>query len=236
MKHLLHILVGFAVFAPLSAMAAPSYLQRDGMGGYRVTYDYSDHAKTGWYIGGNAGLSLLNWENKYTTDENVSGNAQFGTESFSNKPVFQGAVQIGRVIKYFWRAEFEAGWQGSFSDRDSEADFTMHIPYMMANGYYDFNGGVYLGAGLGVAMPTTTLDGNYFGDEKRSKVSFAGMGALYAGYSHKLDTHIVLDLRYRLSGITGFKQRVDLTDSEWFEVKGNTMMNNTFTLGMRYEF
>lgn len=236
MKNLLHILVGFAAFAPLSAMAAPSYLQRDNVGGYRVTYDYSDQPKTGWYIGGNAGLSLLNWENKYTTDDSFEGDAAFSSESFANKPVFQGGVQVGRVIKYFWRAEFEAGWMGAYSDKDLESEFTMHIPYMMLNGYYDFNSGVYLGAGLGVAMPTTTLDGSYFEYEKRSKVSFVGNGALYVGYSHKLDTHITLDLRYRLSAMTGFKQRVDLADAEWFELKTNSMMNNSFTLGMRYAF
>lgn len=240
MKHLLHILVASAVLVPASAVAAPTYLQRDDMGGYRVTYDYADHPKSGWYIGGNAGLSLLSWENKYNSRFNGE-QLESETDSFSMKPVFQGGVQIGHTIKYFWRAEFEAGWQGKFSDKESDgnSEFTLTIPYMMVNGYYDFNSGFYLGLGAGVALPTTTLDTSYLNDVDRTKVSVAGMGALYIGYSHRLDTHIMLDLRYRLSGVTGFKHKLsgDFENGTLdFDAKGGFMFNNSITLGLRYEF
>lgn len=239
---LLRVLVAAAVVAPASAFAAPSYLQRDGMGGYRVTYDYADHPKTGWYIGGNAGLSLLSWENKMNATSDVKDfKAESETESFSMKPVFQGGVQIGRTINYFWRAEFEAGWQGKFSDKESDgnSEFTLTIPYMMLNGYYDFNSGFYLGLGAGVALPTTTLDTAELNDTDRTKVSVAGMGALYIGYSHRLDTHIMLDLRYRLSGVTGFKHELSGEFENGtlnFETKSGFIFDNSITLGLRYEF
>lgn len=219
-----------------SAVAAPSYLVRDDMGGYRVTYDYYDSPKTGWYIGGNAGLALWNWKNKYALDADLNANSDFGSDSYSMESVFTGGVQFGRRIKYFWRAEIEAGWRGQFTDKDPDAEFTMNIPYTMINGYYDFNNGLYLGAGAGVAFPTTTWDGRFFDGDKRSKSSAAAIAGLYLGWSHKLDNHLVLDLRYRLSGMTGFKHRVDLTDNHWFENKIDSLMDNSFTLGVRYEF
>lgn len=223
-----------------SAIAAPSYLSRDNMGGYRVTYDYSDSPKTGWYVGGNAGLALWNWKNKYELDANLVGDESLNNDSYSMKPVFTGGVQFGRRIKYFWRAEVEAGWRGQFTDKEPTAEFTMNIPYTMANGYYDFNNGLYLGAGAGIALPTTTFDGIYFDGEKRSKTSVAAMGALYLGWSHKLDSHLVLDLRYRLSGMFGgTKHRLDVTDggdTYTIESKINSLMDNSFTFGIRYEF
>ena len=55
-------IVSLAVLAALTtpAIAAPSYLSRTKDGGYNVTYDYNDKAKSGWYIGGRAELSFLN--------------------------------------------------------------------------------------------------------------------------------------------------------------------------------
>ena len=45
MKRLVSLAVLLGLTMP--AMAAPSYLTRDGQGGYVVTYDYTDKAKTG---------------------------------------------------------------------------------------------------------------------------------------------------------------------------------------------
>ena len=63
-------IVSLAVLAALTttvANAAPSYIKRDAHGGYGVTYDYTDKAKNGWYVGGLVALNLMNWENEYTT-------------------------------------------------------------------------------------------------------------------------------------------------------------------------
>ncbi|MBQ1997105.1 MAG: hypothetical protein II238_01510, partial [Alphaproteobacteria bacterium] len=61
-------IVSLAVLAVLTttvADAAPSYIKRDAHGGYGVTYDYTDKAKNGWYVGGHVALNLTNWENEY---------------------------------------------------------------------------------------------------------------------------------------------------------------------------
>ena len=58
MKRLVSLAVLIGLTGP--ALAAPSYLTRDSNGGYVVTYDYTDKAKTGWYIGGPAGFGFWN--------------------------------------------------------------------------------------------------------------------------------------------------------------------------------
>ena len=55
------------------AVAAPSYLTRDNDGGYRVTYDYTDKAKTGWYVGARADLNFWTWKNNYSSGSNFLG-------------------------------------------------------------------------------------------------------------------------------------------------------------------
>ncbi|MEE1110849.1 MAG: hypothetical protein UIH99_01410, partial [Alphaproteobacteria bacterium] len=54
------------IMATVAANAAPSYIQRTGAGAYNVTYDYTDKAKSGWYIGGRLSLNMMNWENEYS--------------------------------------------------------------------------------------------------------------------------------------------------------------------------
>lgn len=234
MKKVVSIAV-LAVLATAGADAAPSYIQRTNNGAYQVTYDYTDKAKTGWYIGGRLALSLMNWENEYST--NASGvNEEFSKDEYSFEPVFGGSVFAGRTFNYFWRAELEAGLLGRFEDKDDNFEFQLTVPYVMANGYYDFANGFYLGAGLGVAVPKMVLDGADFEAGDRSKHSVSLMGALMAGYSHKLDYNLVLDVRYRLAMLNGGEQERVLDTGYEFKNEIGLILDNSISIGLRYEF
>ena len=225
------------------ADAAPGYLTRTADAGYRVTYDYTDKAKTGWYVGGRASLSLLNWENEYSTEPEIG--VGDSTEDFT-EAVYGGNVFVGHTFKYFWRAEVEAGLIGQYDDADQGYSFKLTVPYLVANGYYDFANGFYAGAGLGIALPKTELDDDMFVSGGRSERSVSPMGALMFGYTHKLDYNLVLDVRYRLAGFMGTEHKRVWADGAVLngeDVAGYTfkndiglMLDNSFSVGVRYEF
>lgn len=223
-----------------AANAAPSYVQRDNRGGYNVTYDYTDKAKTGWYITGRAEVSFLNWKNKYSTDAGFAAVDQYKSDEYSFEPVFGGSLAGGYHFGYFWRGEVESGYIGYFNDKDSASEFTMSIPYLTANAYYDFLSGLYVGGGLGMAVPTMTIDSVFFDGSDRKKTSIVPMVALMFGYTQKLDDNLVLDIRYRLAGMTGMKQKFDFQTTDetnhWFQNKIDTILDNSISVGIRYEF
>lgn len=239
-------IVSLAVLGALTATvadAAPSYIRRTQDGNYNVTYDYNDKAKTGWYVGGRASLSLVNWENEYSTEPEIgiAGN----TEDFT-EVLFGGNVFVGHTFKYFWRAEVEAGLIGQYDDADEGYEFKLTVPYVMANGYYDFANGLYVGAGLGLALPTTELSDDEFKSGGRTERNVSPMLGLMAGYSYRLDYNLTLDLRYRLAMLWGTDQeRVWKagTDIGGFDMSGiafkneiGLILDNSFSLGIRYQF
>ena len=137
-------LFGVVALTATAATAAPNYLQRGQDGVYKVTYDYTDRAEVGhWYIGGRLDLNLLNWENEYSSNDPMI-DAEFDKDEYSFEPVIGGNIFVGRTFDYFWRAEVEAGLIGQFDDSDDGFDFKLTVPYVMANGYYDFANGFYL--------------------------------------------------------------------------------------------
>lgn len=244
MKKLVSVFVLTALTTTV-ASAAPSYITRAGNGAYNVTYDYTDKAKTGWYVGGRLELSLLNWENEYSSDAVALAGTKY-TEDFSFESLFGGSVYAGRTFNYFWRAELEAGLIGQFEDKDQGYGFKMTVPYLLANGYYDFANGFYVGAGLGIAVPKTELDDAMFVSGDRSKSSVSPMGALMVGWTYELDYNLVLDLRYRFAGFMGTEQtrvfgdsvstgKYDLSNSSFTNDIG-FIMDNSISLGVRYEF
>lgn len=237
-------IVSFAVLVALTATvadAAPSHLKRTNDGGYQVTYDYTQKEKTGWYVGGRAELSLLNWENKYSSDLPTVVD-EFGSDKYSFEPVFGGSLFTGRTFNYFWRAEVEAGLIGQFTDKDMGIEFKLTVPYVMLNGYYDFVNGLYLGAGVGVAVPKTELDWAGFDTGNRSKRAISPMGALMAGWTYELDSNLALDLRYRLAVFSGTTQERVFSDYvsgfEGYYLKNEIglVLDNSVSLGIRYEF
>ena len=240
MKKILSVAVIAALTATV-ANAAPSHLSRTKDGGFKVTYDYTEKSKTGWYVGGRAELSLMNWENKYSSNAPTTI-AEFDSDKYSFEPVFGGSLFAGHTFNYFWRAELEAGLIGQFSDKDMGVEFKMTVPYVMMNGYYDFTNGMYLGAGLGIAVPKTEIDYAGFETGNRSKRTVSPMGALMAGYTYKLDSNLALDLRYRFAMFGGttheraFSDYSPELDGYTFKNKVGLVLDNSISLGLRYEF
>ena len=233
----------------VSAMAAPSYIQRDGRYGYNVTYNYLDKAKSGWYVAGRGELSFLNWKNKYEMDgiDHIDdSDSDADSDSYSFEPVFGGSVSFGKKIQYLWRVEGEAGYIGYFQDKDNGFEFDLSAPYLMVNGYRDFSNGLYIGAGAGAALVMTSLDNEDFIAGDRRKTTVSPMGGIMLGYTHKLDDNFVLDLRYRLAGFMGSKQTRtfneyddtigDIVGQHDFENKIDFVMDNSISIGLRYEF
>ena len=247
MKKLVSIVALLAISTPAFAAtkaARPSYLTRNGNGSYDVTYSYTDKAKSGWYGVLRADMNLLNWENKYSTD--IPGLKDVGSDKYSFQPVFGVDVAFGKKINYFWRAEVEAGYITKYSDKDEGYEVSLSTPYVMANGYYDFTNGLYLGAGLGVAMPRTELIDDAFKSGNNPKTSFSPMAGLMAGFTHTLDDNLVLDLRYRIAGFMGHEQErewvagamIDTLPVGGYHLKNKIdfILDNSISLGIRYEF
>lgn len=232
-------LVSMFVLASLTmtaAHAAPSYIMRDGQGGYNVTYNYTDKEKNGWYVALRAELSLLNWKNEYFSDDVGYGSS----DKYSFEPIFGGSVSVGKKFKHFWRGEIEAGYTGLFTDKDQGIEFNLSAPYAMVNAMYDFTNGLYVGGGLGVAIPMTKLDGDIFLAGERSKTSVSPMAGLMVGYTHKLDDNFVVDVRYRLGGFMGTKHTRHFVTSAgatyYLENKIDLVLDNSFSIALRYEF
>ena len=244
MKKLVSIFALCAVVTPAfsaTKAARPSYLTRTANGGYDVTYSYMDKQKSGWYSSLRAELSLLNWKNEYS----VEGVA-IGEDKYSFKPLFTLNGAFGKRFDYFWRVEAELGYISQFTDEDEGYKFALSVPYLMANGYYDFANGLYLGAGVGIALPMTELTDQEFVGDGGKKLGVSPIIGLMAGYTHKLDDNIVLDLRYRIAGFYGTTQ-----EREWvagamiggdpvgglhLKNKIGLILDNSVSVGIRYEF
>ena len=248
MKKLISIVALLAVATPAfadSKAARPSYLTRNAKGGFEVTYNYADKVKSGWYASVRGGASFLTWKNKYSSDSPTI-DAEAGSDDYSFEPVFTWNVAFGKRINYFWRVELEGGFVNKFTDEDEGYKFALSVPYVVANGYYDFENGLYVGGGLGMSFTTTELADDAFVSGGGKKTAAAPMAALMAGLTHKLDDNLVLDVRYRIAGYAGTEQKrewVAGTELGGLDVGGKHLKNtigmildNSFTIGLRYEF
>lgn len=251
MKKLVSIIALCAIATPAfsaTKAARPSYLTRNANGGYNVTYAYTDKAKSGWYGSLRAELAFLNFKNKYYFEGDY-----IGDDKYSFEPIFAVDGAFGKRIDYFWRAEVEVGYITQFKDEDEGYKTTLTTPYVMANGYYDFSNNLYLGAGLGVAMPKMELLDDQFISGNNPKWGVSPMAGLMAGWTHKLDDNIVLDLRYRIAGFMGHEQErqwgagamIDtngdgtadsLVEGMHLKDKIGLILDNSISIGIRYEF
>ena len=250
MKRLVSVLVLAMIVTPSFAAtkaARPSYLTSTGNGGYDVTYSYQDKEKSGWYGSLRAELAMLSFKNKYYFEGEYVGKDEY---SFHPLLAIDGAV--GKRIDYFWRGEVEVGYITEFSDKDEGYEVKMTTPYVMANGYYDFANGLYVGAGLGVAMPKMEFIDDEFKSGNNPKWGVSPMVGLMAGYTHKLDDNLVLDLRYRIAGFMGHDQERTFATGAELDIDGDSVpddisgmhlkdkigliLDNSISLGIRYEF
>lgn len=200
----------------------------------RSTYDGN------WYVGGRVSLHLMSWKNKYKATPPASiADPSADHDDYTFEPVFGGNIFAGYRFTPNWRGDIEFGYMTQFSDSDNGFTFKLQTPYLTANAYYDFESGFYLGAGVGMAFPRGTVDWEHFvsGDASETKLSF--MGALMAGYSYYMSDSLALDFRYRLAGFTGPKWTRNVEGFETLEAletKVGFIIDNSLSLGLRYEF
>ena len=195
-----------------------------------------------WYVGGRANLSMLSWENEYTTTFSPT-TEEYNHDKYSFEPIFGGSFAFGYAFDTSWRLEVEAGLLGRFEDNDEGVNFTLTVPYALANAYNDFENGMYVGVGLGLAVPKTELDGEHnglvFEGGHRTKRQGSLMGAAMSGYAYDFDQHLTLDIRYRLAAFNGTKHETvldDGTDTYEFRNKIGLILDNSVSMGLRYRF
>lgn len=218
----------------------------DGFENRHMKHDKQKHSAdvkhdSDWYIAARAELAFWNFKAKTSVSEPGYGFGPEESESYSFKPVFGGNLSVGKWFNNNWRGDIELGYLGYMSDKDSGGEFAVQAPYAMLNGYYNFDNGLYLGLGAGVAMPIMTIDvvGADWLESNRNKVGFGFMGGVMFGYSTALSDTISLDLRYRLAGITGTSHERDYRGDDGIytaKVKDGFMLSNSISLGLRFNF
>lgn len=199
------------------------------------------------YAGVRFGIHMPSWKNKYHAEPaSAILDPDSDHDTYSFEPVFGGSMFAGRYFANDWRGDLEFGYINQFKDSDSGFTFKMSTPYLMVNAYHDFLGGLYLGGGVGFASTKATLDWRYFTSGSRSETRLSFMGGLSAGLTHVLSPYWTLDVRYRIAGYYGptwtrmAKQpdynNVSGSDLESLETRVGFILDNSITLGLRYEF
>ena len=194
-----------------------------------------------WYGTVRGEMSLLNWKNEYSSDV---GDLDGKSDSFSFEPVFGGSLAIGHIAANNWRGEVEAGLIGQYSDAEAGANFELTIPYVSVNAIYDLENNVYVGGGLGFALPKADLSVAVYNPSIGDWISFeteeralSPKFDLMVGYSYLLAERVNLDFRYRLSVLFGPNMKADdIYSSEWLKTDVGTIFSNSFSVGVRYEF
>jgi len=202
------------------------------------------------YVGGRLDLNLLNMKTKYVaSNPDAIDDPSFDNDTYKFEPVFGGNLSLGLIFTPSWRGDFEFGYITKFTDSDDGISLHTSTPYLLGNVMHDFANGLYVGGGIGVAIPTVGVDWSYFaaGDAERNKLSL--MGALMFGYGHHLSKNLILDFRYRLAVfdgaditrvVHGFNPVWDGDDDPILDfqlkVDVKTVWDNSFSVGLRYEF
>ena len=188
-----------------------------------------------FYMGVHADVSFLNWKNKYKTV------GVEGSDSFSFETLLGTDIAVGYKFSNYFRVDTELGYIGKYNGDETELyddvekyEFGFNAYYLTLNGYYDFCNGIYLGAGLGAALLDVYVDSTE--SYRASKTSVSPMGALMVGWVHKLDSKIVLDLRYRLAMFNGGDIDVYTVYDTTVKTDMGFMLDNTLSLGIRYSF
>jgi len=246
---------------PAATYGTPEYTTTV-LGSDNEVVEYSDYAEPeslyvapapstsydgNWYVGGRVALHLASWKNKYRgTPANYAFDKSADHDDYTFEPIFGGNIFGGYRFTPNWRGDVEFGYMTQFSDSDNGFTFKLQTPYVTANAYYDFQGGFYLGAGAGFAFPRATMDFSEFESGNASETKLSFMGALMAGYSYNLSKSVALDFRYRLSGFVGPKwarnvipgrvQDMNHVELQALETDVGLVIDNSFSLGLRYEF
>lgn len=207
-----------------------------------VRYNVPRKTCGAWYVGGRVNISMLSWENEYSSTWPYLDSSN-DHDKYSFEPVYGGAFTVGYAFDTSWRLDIEAGIMGRFEDNDEGINFTLTVPYVIANAYNDFYNGMYVGVGLGLAVPKTELDGEHtsiiFDGGHRTKRQGSLMGAAMIGYAYDFDQHLTLDVRYRLAALNGTRHETKLNDGTndyEFRNKIGLILDNSVSVGLRYRF
>ena len=196
-----------------------------------INYDKEVRPKI-WYLNVHADLSFLSWKNKYTTA------TEKGSDKFNFKPVYGADLAVGCKFDKSLRGDLEFGYIGQYSEEETEyydnyhtekTNFKLTTMAWTLNGYYDFNSGIYLGLGAGVAIVKAYL--NHSELNAVSKTNASPIGAAMLGWSHPLNDKLNLDMRYRFSAFYGSKF-YDLD----VQTKIGLITDNSVSVGLRYAF
>ena len=199
-----------------------------------------------WYVGGNLFYNLALFEAKHMTNGVFSSSVPYAKDDFSASQ-FGGALYVGQKFNRNFRADVEAGWFLKYSEQSAGVEFSLDTPYALANVYYDMDlnpswGGFYFGAGLGVALPTSKLHGpGIFLPGGETKTNVSVMGALAVGWQIPVADSTFFDIKYRLSAYKGGDHTRQWQDNVYYVIYDFTssigwVLNNTVSVGIRYEF
>lgn len=203
----------------------------------RVT---TPHTRSNWYVGGRVGADMLTWKNKYKAPASAIVGPDADHDDYTFEPVFGADIFLGYHFTPAIRGDLEIGYISEFDDTDEGYTFKMSTFYGTFNAYYDFINHFYVGGGIGFAFPRVSMDGidvEQSGSESDLSMVFALMG----GYTFDISQDVVLDLRYRLSGHWGptFSRTINRADPPStfiLETDVGFVLDNQFTVGLRYEF
>lgn len=198
----------------------------------------------GLYVGLNGGTNLWSWENKYSSDYD-GVNVGYAKEKYSFEPVWAASVAVGATFSENLRGDLELGMTNNFKDTDDLAEYKVRQSYVMLNAYRDFESGLYLGGGLGVAKVVARLGGEFFGDKTGEETITTFKVGLSAGFATPIADNVYVDLRYRLSGLKGAK--ISNNSFLWdqyageykiysLKIKSDFMLENAFSVGVRVNF
>lgn len=196
------------------------------------------------YVGARVGVNMLTWKNKYKAEPAII-DPESDHDDYVFEPVFGGGIFAGHRFDPSWRGDVEFGYMTEFTDTDAGISFHLSTPYLMANAYYDFVGGFYLGGGVGFAFPKVTMDWEYFVSNSSSETKLSFIGGLMAGFGHRLSDRVVLDIRYRIAGFYGPTLTRGVIPAyqvntgvqlDSLETKTGFILDNSLSMGLRYEF
>lgn len=241
-----------SVFAVGAASAAEPVLVRRAVDkrGYEaprmIQYTGADALnRTGWYAAIKGMLNFINHGYYLTdptvtppldgekTDEAVAFGAQLGAE-----------INVGKYMNDKWRVQFDFGMLGKYEDAENwditgysdGHKFVRQVYYGAFDGIYSAGrrewGGLYYGAGLGLAFVDSGL--NPWGSLTENNVS--PMGQLLFGYENEIRDGWMIDVGLKTSFLYGVARHYRGFWQTDVQVGTGLVWNLAMTIGIRYDF
>ena len=231
-------LVGFlcAFIVPRLVYGAGEYTtNKDFYGDLNFRPHYNENTV---YMGIRGSVSFLDWKNEYKDESGKLGSDDFNFKSMIGMNIFIGYQGLDK-----WRGDIEFGYIGRYSENEMEYkdavstkyDFDLETFYLVLNGYYEFNNGLYAGLGAGMAAVNTSIDANWL--SKTSETNISPMGAIMLGWSYKMDDKVSFDLRYRFAVFDGGDLKINIPGSTtYLKTDFGLITDNSLSAGVRYSF